>query len=144
MSAPGSTVCRMATAATTLRTEAGTKDNGRKASLTAMGAGGTLRVALDAAEVADERALSHGTLRPGPHVRLSVDDRGSGMDEATLSRIFEPFFTTKATARGTGLGLSIVYAIVADSGGAIDVKSVVGQGSTFAMYLPLAEAAAAA
>ena len=61
------------------------------------------------------------------------------MDEATISRIFEPFFTTKEVGRGTGLGLSIAYAIIADAGGAIDVKSVVDQGSTFAIYLPLVE-----
>jgi signal transduction histidine kinase len=107
----------------------------------AMSAGGTLRVALEAVDVASERALSHGTLRPGRHACLSVDDRGSGMDEATLSRIFEPFFTTKEIGRGTGLGLSILYAIVADSGGVIDVKSVVKQGSTFAIYLPIVEIA---
>jgi signal transduction histidine kinase len=104
----------------------------------AMSGGGTLRVALEAADAAAERTLSHGTLRPGRHVCLSVEDSGSGIDEATLSHIFEPFFTTKEIGRGTGLGLSIVYAIVADSGGVIDVKSVVKQGSTFAIYLPVA------
>jgi signal transduction histidine kinase len=66
------------------------------------------------------------------------------MDEATLSRIFEPFFTTKPIGRGTGLGLSIVYAIVVDAGGAIDVRSVVRQGSTFTIYLPLTAVAVAA
>jgi CheY-like chemotaxis protein len=88
--------------------------------------------------------LSHGTLRPGRYARLAVEDSGSGMDEATLSRIFEPFFTTKEFGRGTGLGLSLVYAIVTDLGGAIDVKSALTQGSTFAIYLPLADVALAA
>jgi PAS domain S-box-containing protein len=101
----------------------------------AMGAGGTFRVALAVEDVAAARALSHGTLTAGPHVCLTVSDHGCGMDEATLARLFEPFFTTKEIGRGTGLGLSIVYAIVTDAGGAIDVKSQVGQGSTFAVYL---------
>jgi PAS domain S-box-containing protein len=97
---------------------------------------GSLQVALEATDISTERALSHGTLRPGRYVRLSVKDNGSGMDEATFSRIFEPFFTTKETGRGTGLGLSLVYAIVNDSGGAIDVRSAPWQGSTFTIYLP--------
>jgi predicted ATPase/signal transduction histidine kinase/GAF domain-containing protein len=105
----------------------------------AMSAGGTLRVALEATEPAAERVLSNGSLGPGCYVRLTVEDRGSGMDAATLSRIFEPFFTTKEIGRGTGLGLSLVYAIVTDAGGAIDVHSIPGQGSTFTIYLPRAQ-----
>jgi predicted ATPase/signal transduction histidine kinase/CheY-like chemotaxis protein len=104
----------------------------------AMSAGGTLRVALEAVEFPAERALSNSTLRPGHYVRLTVEDNGSGMDAATLARIFEPFFTTKEVGRGTGLGLSLVYAIVNDAGGAIDVRSLPRQGSTFGIYLPRA------
>jgi signal transduction histidine kinase len=110
----------------------------------AMRAGGPLRVELEAAELAGTRVLSHGTLRPGRYVRLSVEDVGCGMDEATLARIFEPFFTTKDVGRGTGLGLALVDAIVTDLEGAIDVKSAPNQGSKFAIYLPLAESAFAA
>jgi signal transduction histidine kinase/CheY-like chemotaxis protein len=102
----------------------------------AMSGGGSLHVSLEAADISTERALSHGSLWPGRYARLAVKDSGSGMDEATLSRIFEPFFTTKKAGQGTGLGLSLVYAIVTDSGGAIDVKSAPEQGSTFTIYLP--------
>ena len=107
----------------------------------AMSGGGTLRVTLETTDLSGERALSHGTLVPGRYVRLTVEDSGSGMDEATLSHIFEPFFTTKEIGQGTGLGLALVYAIVTDSGGAIDVKSAPKQGSTFTIYGPLAEVA---
>ncbi|MEA3106665.1 MAG: hypothetical protein QOI88_1270, partial [Gammaproteobacteria bacterium] len=107
----------------------------------AMSATGTLRVALEAADLSAERALSHGTLGPGRYVRLTIQDSGSGMDQATLARIFEPFFTTKEIGRGTGLGLSLVYAIVTDAGGAIDVRSALEQGSTFSIYLARTKAA---
>jgi PAS domain S-box-containing protein len=107
----------------------------------ATSAGGTLRVALETVDLPAERALSNGMLQPGHYVRLTVEDNGTGMDAATLSRIFEPFFTTKEIGRGTGLGLSLVYAIITDAGGAIDVHSILDQGSSFTIYLPRAPGA---
>jgi signal transduction histidine kinase len=110
----------------------------------ALGKGGTLRIALAASDVGAEHALSHGSLTPGRYACLTVEDSGCGMDAATLAHIFKPFFTTKEVGHGTGLGLSLVYGIVTDLGGAIDVKSAPAQGSTFAIYLPLAGIPAAA
>jgi len=109
--------------------------------LQAMSAGGALRVALTRIDVVAERAFSHGSLTPGRYANLRVEDTGIGMDAATLARIFEPFFTTKPAGRGTGLGLALVSAIVTDLGGVIDVTSAHGEGSTFAIDLPLTAAA---
>jgi nitrogen fixation/metabolism regulation signal transduction histidine kinase len=67
--------------------------------------------------------------------RLTITDRGNGMDERTQSRIFEPFFTTKK--RGTGLGLAIVKQIVEQHGGAISVESTPGEGTSFIVDLPI-------
>jgi signal transduction histidine kinase len=105
----------------------------------AMKEGGALRVAVAPLDVGPDCPLSHGTLKPGGYVRFVVEDGGCGMDAATLARIFEPFFTTKEVGLGTGLGLALVYAIVADFDGAIDVKSVPGEGSTFSIYIPMAD-----
>jgi signal transduction histidine kinase len=70
-----------------------------------------------------------------PFARVTVADRGAGMDERTRARLFEPFFTTKQ--RGTGLGLAIVKKIVEQHGGAITVESAPGQGTSFRVDLPL-------
>src|SRR5207253_6286826 len=109
----------------------------------AMGEAGTLRVTLETLDTREPRSLPHGALQPGAYATLSIADSGSGMDEATIARIFEPFFTTKEVGKGTGLGLSLVYGIVTDSGGAIDVASRVGQGSTFTIFLPRVDGATA-
>ena len=104
---------------------------------------GVVTVVLDRAQVATTLALSHGALGSGAYVRLAVGDTGTGIPPAALERLFEPFFTTKVRGRGTGLGLSLVHATVADLGGAIDVRTEPGTGTTFTIWLPAAEDAPA-
>lgn len=72
-------------------------------------------------------------------VALSVTDTGAGMSPELADQLFEPFFTTKAPGSGTGLGLSILHSIVTDLGGTIHVDSEPGRGTTFTVYLPVAE-----
>ena len=98
--------------------------------------GGSLAVHLEAVEVDAGVAAPPPALRPGPYVRLTVGDSGSGIPPAVLARMFEPFFTTKEVGQGTGLGLSIVHSIVESHGGTILVESTLGQGTTFTIYLP--------
>lgn len=71
---------------------------------------------------------------PMPFVLLEISDDGCGMDEQMQIKVFEPFFTTKD--EGTGLGLATVYGIVKQSGGHVSIRSEVGQGTTFMVYLP--------
>ncbi len=78
---------------------------------------------------------------PGRYVRLCVSDTGIGMDAELVSRLFIPFVTTKPSKTGTGLGLAVVNGIVRGLRGFIDVTSTIGEGSTFAVYLPAAEPA---
>ena len=98
--------------------------------------GGILAVRLEAVEVDARLAATHPALRPGPYVRLTVRDSGSGIPPDVLARVFEPFFTTKEVGQGTGLGLSVVHGIVESHGGTILVESTLGQGTTFTIYLP--------
>ncbi|HEY5755136.1 MAG TPA: ATP-binding protein [Steroidobacter sp.] len=102
------------------------------------GAAGCITVALDEVHVAQGGAPE---LKAGRHVRLSVTDTGSGMDQATLDRVFDPFFTTKPVGRGTGLGLSVVDGIMRSHEGSVIATSEPGRGATFRLYFPAVEAA---
>jgi two-component system cell cycle sensor histidine kinase/response regulator CckA len=102
----------------------------------AMPGGGRLRVALEAVEIDSDEAAERPRGVPGRFVRLRVEDTGCGIPAEDLPRIFEPFFTTKEAGRGTGLGLATVFGIVEQHQGWIDVRSEVGRGSTFEIYLP--------
>jgi PAS domain S-box-containing protein len=101
----------------------------------AMPAGGTVTIAVLAVQATDAGVADHDSGALGL-VRISVSDTGTGMDDETKARIFEPFFTTKSAEKGTGLGLSTVFAIVAQSGGQVQVQSAPGAGSAFHVDLP--------
>ncbi len=98
--------------------------------------GGTLEIRLDNVEITPQTQCSNLDLNPGPYVKLSISDTGTGISPDVIHRIFDPFFTTKKPGEGTGLGLSVVYGIARGSGGAVTAQSKLGEGSTFDVYLP--------
>jgi PAS domain S-box-containing protein len=111
----------------------------------AMPLGGRVTIETRLTELTDAYARQRPgvAIRPGQYAVLSVSDTGHGMGPDTLSRLFEPFYTTKPIGKGTGLGLATVYGIVKQSGGYVWAYSEVGLGSTFKVYLPLEQEAAA-
>jgi PAS domain S-box-containing protein len=78
------------------------------------------------------------SLQKGRHVEISIKDNGIGMPEEYITRIFDPYFTTKQ--KGSGLGLATAYSIIKNHGGIIDVKSGIGRGASFFIYLPAVDA----
>ncbi|WP_338503935.1 PAS domain S-box protein [Sphingomonas kaistensis] len=106
----------------------------------AMPEGGTLSIGARSEEAGAGTKLG---LPAQPHVVLSVSDTGTGMDEETRRRAIEPFFSTKGLGKGTGLGLSMVHGLAAQLGGALDIRSAHGMGTTIELWLPLAAEAAA-
>jgi signal transduction histidine kinase/CheY-like chemotaxis protein len=105
----------------------------------AMPNGGTLTLSAREERVAAGSAHPAG-LAPGNYVRIDVEDTGTGMDAATLSRVTEPFFTTKPPGVGTGLGLSIVRGFAEQSGGAMLIESTFGSGTVVTLWLRQATA----
>jgi PAS domain S-box-containing protein len=97
----------------------------------AMPDGGTVFITVENI-VLQENSVA--TLPAGPHVRITVQDTGSGIPEENLPKIFDPYFTTKQ--HGSGLGLASVYSIVKRHNGHVAVESKAGHGTTFQIYLP--------
>ena len=106
----------------------------------AMPDGGHLMIETANVVLDEERGASGdvplGNVPAGEYVALFVTDTGTGMSPTTMTRAFDPFFTTKPLGQGTGLGLSMIYGFVQQSGGHIDLRSEVGQGTTVTIYLP--------
>jgi signal transduction histidine kinase/CheY-like chemotaxis protein len=98
--------------------------------------GGVITVATSSVDLQRDARQVHPLLVPGKYVVLKISDTGSGIPEEIRDKIFDPFFTTKGPGKGTGLGLAMVYGIVKEHQGVIDVRTKLGSGTTFAIYLP--------
>lgn len=100
----------------------------------AMPQGGTLSLVATEETIASRE---RDNLQSGHYIHLKVADSGTGMDEATLARAIEPFFSTKGVGQGTGLGLSMVHGLAAQLGGALEISSEVGVGTSIDIWLPV-------
>ncbi|MFW6052710.1 MAG: PAS domain-containing hybrid sensor histidine kinase/response regulator [Desulfosalsimonas sp.] len=100
---------------------------------------GDLNVVLRQAEVTEESSPRHHHVEPGTYLCLAVSDTGAGIPQEIREKIFEPYFTTKPQEKGTGLGLSVSYGIIKNAGGTIAVDTEQDKGSTFYVYMPVAE-----
>lgn len=103
-----------------------------------MTTGGRIVVRVDNVTVSGETSKA-AAVAPGGYCRISVEDCGPGIPPEVVAKVFDPFFTTKPQGKGTGLGLAVVSGIARSWGGSATVDSVVGQGSRFSVYLPVAE-----
>ena len=100
----------------------------------AMDKPGVIQIEIETREISEARRITQVEINPGRFVVVSISDPGRGMDEATLERIFEPFFTTRHD--GNGLGLATARDIVREHNGALQVKSTLGAGTRFDVWLP--------
>ena len=97
---------------------------------------GIISVESAVVELDKLEASRHTGLNPGPYVKLTISDDGTGMDEKTLEQVFDPYFTTKKRLVGTGMGLSAVHGIIKDHGGDITITSEPEKGTRVEILLP--------
>ncbi len=100
----------------------------------AMPTGGTIEVKAENVIIEEDQGPEGILPMKGPYIRVTIMDHGIGIPEEYVGKIFDPFFTTKQ--RGSGLGLATSYSIIRKHGGYIQVKSHLGIGTTFTIYLP--------
>lgn len=108
----------------------------------AMPMGGMIELAACNKVVSDDMVGANCDLAPGRYVCIAISDNGEGMSKEVMSKACEPFFTTKEVGKGTGLGLSSVYGFVRQSGGALQIYSELGHGSTIKLYFPVSKGGA--
>lgn len=106
----------------------------------AMPEGGTLTFETSDIYVSEPSTYGLSDKHEGRYVKLTVSDNGVGMSPEVQKKIFDPFYTTKDVGKGTGLGLATVFSVVSQYGGAIDVESEPGEGTTFELLFPPADA----
>ncbi len=100
----------------------------------AMPKGGTIQISMDNIERVTDAELP---LKEGHYIKIVIQDKGPGISKEHINKIFDPFFTTKEV--GGGLGLSVAYSIVKNHNGHISVRSEMGSGAAFTIYLPASE-----
>ncbi len=98
--------------------------------------GGELMVNLTNEELSVDDLADEPDVKPGPYVKLSISDTGTGIEPQCLSLIFDPYFTTKDVGKGCGMGLAVVHGIVKSHKGMINVESERGKGTIFHVYFP--------
>lgn len=104
----------------------------------AMPDGGDLVISTDNQDISANPSRGSGPLSEGRYVTVNVTDTGAGIPPAILARVMEPFFSTKDEGKGTGLGLSMVYGFAKQSGGAVQIDSVEGKGTSVRLSFPAA------
>ncbi len=108
----------------------------------AMPQGGTLRLRAENCRLAEAAAMAIEGGKPGAFLMIEVADTGTGIAPEVMERMWEPFVTTKVTGKGTGLGLSTVRGIIKNHHGFIELRTEVGKGTSFRVYLPAVEGTA--
>jgi PAS domain S-box-containing protein len=102
----------------------------------AMPDGGTLTLTTRRVEIVETVRFGQDELQPGEYIQIRVSDTGSGIPPEALGKVFEPFFTTKPLGKGTGLGLSMIYGFAKQSRGAVQIESILGEGTDVTLFLP--------